>query len=160
MAIGVIDEDVLPGASLMRIVNHVGLTVTDLERSVAFYRDVVGLDVQVEHFHTGGEWFDTLTGNSGAVIDGAMLGDESFCLQLLQYQLGGEPEPVTGHNRVGNLHLSINVADVVAKRDEILAGGTQSPTPLVELPLPGARSFYVHDPDGVPVEFMQLDETA
>jgi catechol 2,3-dioxygenase-like lactoylglutathione lyase family enzyme len=25
----------------MRTVNHVGLTVTDLERSVAFYRDVV-----------------------------------------------------------------------------------------------------------------------
>jgi catechol 2,3-dioxygenase-like lactoylglutathione lyase family enzyme len=144
----------------MRVVNHVGLTVTDLERSIAFYRDVVGLDIQVQHFRTGGEWFDTLTGNSGAVLDGAMLGDDSFCLQLLQYEQGGEPEPVTGHNRVGNLHLSINVADVVAKRQEILATGAHDPTPLVDLPVPGASSFYVHDPDGVPVEFMQLPDTA
>ena len=143
----------------MRVVNHVGLTVTDLGRSVAFYRDVVGLDVQVERFRTGGEWFDTLTQNSGALIDGAMLGDDSFTLQLLQYEEGGGQAAATGHNRVGNLHLSINVADAAAKREEVLAAGAH-PTPLVELPVPGACSFYVHDPDGVPVEFMQLDGSA
>jgi len=141
----------------VRAVNHVGLTVADLERSVAFYRDVVGLDVQVEHFRTGGTWFDTLTDNSGAVVDGVMLGDDSFTLQLLQYEEGGEPDAVTGHNRVGNLHLSINVADADAKRAQIVASGASDVTPVVDLPVPGARSFYVHDPDGVPVEFMQLD---
>jgi catechol 2,3-dioxygenase-like lactoylglutathione lyase family enzyme len=144
----------------MRTVNHVGLTVTDLAQSVAFYRDVVGLDVQVDHFRTGGTWFDTLTGNSGAVVEGAMLGDDSFSLQLLEYAEGGEPEPMTGHNRVGNLHLSINVADVEAKREEIVMRGARDATPIVELPVPGGRSFYVHDPDGVPVEFMQLDATS
>jgi catechol 2,3-dioxygenase-like lactoylglutathione lyase family enzyme len=139
----------------MPVVNHVGLTVTDLDRSIAFYRDVVGLPVQVERFHVAGEWFDTLTDNAGAVVEGAMLGDESFCLQLLQYEQGGAPESPTGHNRVGNLHLSINVADVAAKRDAVVASHHDA-TPIVDLPPPGARSFYVHDPDGVPVEFMQL----
>jgi catechol 2,3-dioxygenase-like lactoylglutathione lyase family enzyme len=139
------------------VVNHIGLTVTDLDRSVAFYRDVVGLAVLVERFRTGGEWFDTLTDNAGAVINGAMLGDGDFCLQLLEYEQGGTRPPVTGHNRVGNLHFSVNVADVAAKRDEIVTTGGYDVTPLVELPVAGGRSFYVHDPDGVPVEFMQLD---
>ena len=143
----------------MRAVNHVGLTVTDLSRSVAFYRDVVGLDVQVEHFRAGGPWFDTLTDNSGAVVEGAMLGDESFSLQLLRYDEGGEPDAATGHNRVGNMHLSINVADVEAKRAEVVVSGARDATPVVDLPMPGGRSFYVHDPDGVPVEFIQLDAT-
>jgi catechol 2,3-dioxygenase-like lactoylglutathione lyase family enzyme len=138
------------------VVNHVGLTVTDLERSVAFYRDVVGLAVVVPRFHTGGEWFDTLTDNRGAVLDGAMLADGDFCLQLLQYAQGGTGPAVTGHNRVGNLHLSVNVVDVVAKHEEIVAAGGHDPTPVVELPVAGGRSFYVHDPDGVPVEFIQL----
>jgi len=138
------------------VVNHVGLTVTDLDRSVAFYRDVVGLAVAVERFRTGGEWFDTLTHNSGAVLNGAMLVDGDFCLQLVEYEQGGTGPPVTGHNRVGNLHLSVNVADVVAKREEVVAAGGYDPTPLVELPVAGGRSFYVSDPDGVPVEFMQL----
>jgi catechol 2,3-dioxygenase-like lactoylglutathione lyase family enzyme len=143
----------------VRVVNHVGLTVTDLDRSVAFYRDVVGLEVLVHHFRTGGEWFDTLTDNRDAVVNGAMLGDGDFCLQLLEYEQGGTGPPVTGHNRIGNLHLSVNVADVVAKREEIVATSGYDPTPIVELPVAGGRSFYVHDPDGVPVEFMQLDAT-
>jgi catechol 2,3-dioxygenase-like lactoylglutathione lyase family enzyme len=138
------------------LVNHVGLTVTDLDRSVAFYRDVVGLTVAVERFRTGGEWFDTLTDNRGAVLSGAMLADGDFCLQLLEYEQGGSGPPVTGHSRVGNLHVSVNVADVVAKRAEVVAIGVRDPTPIVELPV-GGRSFYVRDPDGVPVEFIQLE---
>jgi catechol 2,3-dioxygenase-like lactoylglutathione lyase family enzyme len=140
------------------LVNHLGLTVTDLDRSVAFYRDVVGLTVVVQGFRTSGEWFDTLTDNRGAVINGAMLADGDFCLQLVQYDQGGSGPPVTGHNRVGNLHLSVNVPDVVAKREEVVAVGVDDPTPLVELPV-GGRSFYVRDPDGVPVEFIQLEAT-
>jgi catechol 2,3-dioxygenase-like lactoylglutathione lyase family enzyme len=140
----------------MRVVNHVGLTVSDLDRSLAFYCDVVGLEVLVQRFRTGGEWFDTLTHNRDAVLDGAMLGDDDFCLQLLQYEQGGTGPPATGHNRVGNLHLSVNVADVVAKHEQIVAAGGHDPTPVVELPVAGGRSFYVHDPDGVPVEFIQL----
>src|SRR4029077_7220632 len=48
--------------------NHVGLTVSDLEVSVAFYTGVVGLEVQARA-KSGGDWFDTLTHNRGAVID-------------------------------------------------------------------------------------------
>jgi catechol 2,3-dioxygenase-like lactoylglutathione lyase family enzyme len=139
----------------MRVVNHVGIAVGDLERSVAFYRDVVGLEVQIEHFHAEGEWFDTLTANAGAVVDGANLGDEGFTLQLVHYDAGGESEAMTGHNRVGNLHVSINVPDAYAKRAEVVAAGVADPTPVVEIP--GGRSFYVFDPDGVPVEFIHLD---
>lgn len=34
---------------------HVGLTVSDLERSIAFYRDVLGLEFQGEIFMEGEE---------------------------------------------------------------------------------------------------------
>ena len=34
---------------------HVGLTVSDLERSIAFYRDVIGLEFQGEIFMEGEE---------------------------------------------------------------------------------------------------------
>ena len=34
---------------------HVGLTVSDLERSIAFYRDILGLDFQGEIFMEGKE---------------------------------------------------------------------------------------------------------
>lgn len=138
-------------------VNHVGLTVSDLDASVAFYRDVVGMDVELSGFRSGGEWFDTLTGNAGAVIDVAMLRAGSVVLQLVQYHEGGDPVAVTGHERVGNVHLSVNVDDVETKHASLAA---HDPTPVVDLPFPGARSFYVRDPDGIPVEFIHLPDSA
>jgi catechol 2,3-dioxygenase-like lactoylglutathione lyase family enzyme len=57
----------------MASLNHVGLTVTDLDASVAFYVDAVGMEVVLPGFRTGGQWFDDLTENSGAVIEAALL---------------------------------------------------------------------------------------
>jgi len=142
----------------MASVNHVGLTVGDLDASLAFYTEVVGMTVVVPRYRSGGAWFDTLTGNHGAAIDVAMLQSGSLVLQLVQYHQGGDPVAFTGHARVGNVHLSIDVDDVEKKRAAIAR--THDPTPIVGLPFPGARSFYVHDPDGVPVEFLQLPDDA
>lgn len=137
-------------------VNHVGLTVSDLDASISFYRDVVGMTVELPAYRTGGEWFDTLTGNDGAAIEVAMLRSGSVVLQLVQYHEGGDAAGVTGHERVGNVHLSIDVDDAEAKHAAVTATGRYDPTPIVALPFPGARSFYVRDPDGIPVEFIEL----
>ena len=137
----------------MSLVNHVGLTVSDLDASVAFYVGVVGMTLQVRT-KSGGDWFDTLTGNDGAALDVVMLQSPDVVLQLVQYERGGNPDAVTGHNRVGNVHLCINVADVDAMRTSVVAAGLPA-TPIVALPAPGMRSFYTADPDGVPVEFLQ-----
>jgi catechol 2,3-dioxygenase-like lactoylglutathione lyase family enzyme len=135
------------------LVNHVGLTVSDLDASVGFYTRVVGMTVQVRTT-SGGPWFDTLTGNDGAVIGVVMLESPGVVLQLVEYEQGGGGAAPTGHNRVGNVHLCINVDDVDATRDRVVAAGLPA-TPIVALPVPGMRSFYTADPDGVPVEFLQ-----
>lgn len=137
------------------MLNHIGLTVGDLDRSVTFYQQIAGMEVDHRGIRTGGEWFDTLTDNSGAVIDAVMMRIGDVVLQLVQYFEAGNPEATTGHNRVGNLHLCFNVDDVDAKLAEVIARGNVTHTPIVELPLPGLRSFYVRDPDGVPVEFLE-----
>ncbi len=136
----------------MSLVNHVGLTVTDLDASVAFYTGIVGMTEQVRTT-SGGDWFDTLTGNDGAVIGVAMLQSPGVTLQLVQYERGGAGKVATGHNRAGNVHLCINVDDVDATRASVVAAGLAA-TPIVALPVPGMRSFYTADPDGVPVEFL------
>jgi catechol 2,3-dioxygenase-like lactoylglutathione lyase family enzyme len=135
--------------------NHVGITVTDLEASLEFYVDVVGMELVLPRFRTGGDWFDTLTENSGAVVDAALLAAGGVTLQLVQYHEAGNPEAATGHNRVGNLHLSFDVEDVVAKHAELLGRPGLRATAVVQLPVEGYKSFYVSDPDGVPVEFME-----
>jgi len=139
----------------MASLNHVGITVSDLEASRAFYVDVVGLELVLPEFRTGGGWFDTLTENSGAVIDAVLLSAGQMTLQLVQYHQAGNPDAFTGHNRVGNLHLSFDVEDVEAKHAQLKEHPELRATAVVQLPVEGYRSFYVRDPDGVPVEFLE-----
>jgi catechol 2,3-dioxygenase-like lactoylglutathione lyase family enzyme len=135
--------------------NHMGLTVTDVERSVGFYCEVVGFELASRR-RLGGEWFDTLTHNEGADIDVAMLRLGDVTLQLVQYLAAGGPPLELAHHRVGSPHLCITVDDVDARHAAITASGRHRPTPIVDIMGSGIRSFYVEDPDGVPVELLQL----
>ena len=45
---------------------HIGLTVKDIERSIAYYRDIAGM-IRAD-FRGGSKEFDTLTNNTGAKL--------------------------------------------------------------------------------------------
>jgi catechol 2,3-dioxygenase-like lactoylglutathione lyase family enzyme len=139
--------------------NHVGLTVSDLDRSIEFYRDTVGMKLE-SRVRIQGDWFDTLTHNRGADIDVAHLTLGTFTLQLVAYLAAGGERLELGHNQVGNPHLCIDVEDVEAKYRAVASTGRFDPTPIVDIMGSGTRSFYVADPDGVPVEFLQRAEQA
>ena len=64
---------------------HIGLTVENLEESVAFYRDVVGLTEIPESsdLEISGEWFDRLTENRGAELRVSHLDLQGVQLQLV-----------------------------------------------------------------------------
>jgi catechol 2,3-dioxygenase-like lactoylglutathione lyase family enzyme len=135
--------------------NHAGITVRDLDDSIAFYCDVVGFDLSLRT-RTGGDWFDTLTHNAGAEIEIAMLTIDGFTLQLVQYHRAGGVPLALAHHHIGSPHLCIEVDDVDRRHAAISATGSHDPTPLVDIMGTGIRSFYVRDPDGMPVELLQM----
>ncbi|MDG2111819.1 MAG: VOC family protein [Actinomycetota bacterium] len=135
---------------------HVGLTVTDMAASVKFYRDVVAMTVKSE-FVGRNDWFDELTDNPGAELSVTHMRLGSYELQLIEYLAAGLSEPAQlAHNRVGSPHMCFLVTDVDAKFAEVSARGDVTITSGVIDIAAGARSFYVNDPDGVPVEFVQI----
>ena len=70
---------------------HVGLTVENLEESVAFYRDVVGM-VEISassNLEIEGKWFDQLTENDGAKLRVSHLDLDGVQLQLVEYTAAG-----------------------------------------------------------------------
>ena len=136
-------------------VNHLGITVTDLDTSLAFYCEVVGFTLGLRTRVTG-EWFDTLTKNTGADIEIAMVRLGEFTLQLVQYHTAGGQRLPLAHHNVGNPHLSIEVDDVDLRHRTISASAHHNPTPIVDIMGTGIRSFYLHDPDGVPIELLQM----
>jgi catechol 2,3-dioxygenase-like lactoylglutathione lyase family enzyme len=140
----------------MAVLFHVGLTVKNLERSIAFYRDVVGMkETEFRFDNAKSKEFDTLTNNPGAELKVAHLTLDSFMLQLIEYVAGGGTTLDLHHNNVGSPHLCIYVPDVEAKLKEVRQRGDVVITSGLVQIAPNMRSFYTEDPDGVPVEFLQ-----
>jgi lactoylglutathione lyase len=133
---------------------HVGLTVKDLQRSLAFYRDVACMAAG-EVFHGESPEFDTLTNNPGARLRGVYLKAGPFMLQLLEYEAGGGTALDLHHNNVGSPHLCFYVPDVDAKYAELQQRGDVKITSGIVPIMHDMRSFYTEDPDNVPVEFLQ-----
>jgi glyoxylase I family protein len=138
---------------------HIGLTVSDLDRSVHFYRDLLGFELKHRQDEQSPD-FDRLSANAGTHVLVAWLTDGHVVLQLIQYLAGGDGAVELKHSRVGTPHLSFFVTDVDVAFERLRASG--------EVELPAAvnpmgqhgRSFYIYDPDRVPVElWQQLDSS-
>jgi catechol 2,3-dioxygenase-like lactoylglutathione lyase family enzyme len=139
----------------MANLGHVGLTVRNLEASVRFYRDVAGMTVESDFALVNGG-FSKLTRNPAAAIKVVHLRAGPFQLQLVEYTAGGGTAQSIHHNNIGSPHMSFNVEDVEAKYREVQAQPwAKIISDIVEV-VPKVRSFYAEDPDGVPVEFIQV----
>ena len=77
-------------------------------------------------------------------------------LQLLEYTAAGGATLDLHHNKVGSPHMSFYVQDVEAKYGELQRRGNVKITSGLVQITPNMRSFYTEDPDGVPVEFLQV----
>ena len=141
----------------MPSLNHIGLTVANLEESVAFYRDVVGMTLieASSNLDIGGEWFDQLTENTGAKLRVSHLSIEGMQLQLVEYVAAAGERLSLHHSHVGNPHLCINSDDLDRRHAELSAGGVHKVSPLVQIGDTGSRSFYITDPNGVLVELIE-----
>lgn len=129
--------------------SHVSIAVSDMERSMAFYRDVLG-------------WrkvFDTVL-DSKALEDlvhvpgakgracGGLLGGLRVELMSLDYLPQSAPAPGLGL-RV----LSLEVEDADAAYRAVRSRGVETLSAPVELH--GTRMFFVMDPDGQGIEICQ-----
>jgi catechol 2,3-dioxygenase-like lactoylglutathione lyase family enzyme len=109
-----------------------------------------------EYLEARSKAFDTLTNNLGAALRVAHLTAGTFMLQIIEYTAGGGPTLDLHHNRVGSPHMSFYVTDIEAKYKAVQQRGDVKITSGLVQIAPNMRSFYTEDPDGVPVEFLQL----
>ncbi len=137
---------------------HLVVGVTDMDRALAFYRDVIGMEVVFETLISG-EPFDAVLHakrqQEGRVVGGLLGG---LMVELLS--LGPKPaaERPAGRSITGIHNVSLSVPDLDETHRRISAAGY---TPEQEpFEIGGVRMFFVKDPDGTPVEFIELPDGA
>ena len=135
--------------------NHTGFVVRDLDRSVEFYRDVVGLEVALTGEREG-EGISQVLGYEGTRIRRANLGiTGGHVLELIQYvhPVGAERHSEE-RNTLGATHLAFNVEDIDATFDQIVCRGALRLNPPAEV-APGRRVCYLQDPDRNWIELIE-----
>jgi catechol 2,3-dioxygenase-like lactoylglutathione lyase family enzyme len=138
--------------------DHTGITVSNLERSLAFWRDVLGFELSHRAHHTG-ELASEATGVPGAEISIVVLKGYGHKIELLEYLAPADRKQVEVRPcDVGSVHVAFTVDDLDAAVSAIVASGWKAvgkPQTLKSGPNAGKRVVYVRDPDGTRIEFMQ-----
>lgn len=137
---------------------HTGLTVSSLERSLAFYRDVLGLEVVMEQEKEGG-YLAAIVGYPGAHVRMAhLVTPGGGTIELFEYlEPPGSGTPLEPRN-VGITHVCLVVADVHAAYARLVEAGATPLSAPVEIDTGanrGAFGLYVRDPDGILLEIFQ-----
>ena len=140
--------------------DHTGITVSDLEQSLAFWRDVLGFELS-HRTHQSGPMASEITGISGAELSLAVVKAPGQKIELLQYHAPADRK-VRSEFRpcdLGAVHVALTVDDIDAVIEKIAASGWKAagtPQTLTTGPNAGKRVVYVRDPDGTTIEFMQV----
>jgi lactoylglutathione lyase len=154
-----------------RRLHHVGLEVADLDRSLEFYRDLLGLEVTAEG-DGGGPDTDELVDARGLRFRYAELALGADQLLELIQELGHATAPQTPRSRpvvasapapagpLPRVHIGIVVDDIDLAYRRLCDARVSTRSGPVDLQEDGAwrgvRALYASDPDGHTVELLQL----
>ncbi|MDP6513860.1 MAG: VOC family protein [SAR202 cluster bacterium] len=140
--------------------NHTGFVVSDLEKSMDFYINVVGLKLVRQIEREGGPISQVLN-YPDLHLKAALLGlegEEGHILELIQYINPPSADRPTEERAVlGASHLAFNVTDMKTTFARLLEAGAKQLNPPVEVP-PGRIVTYLQDPDGNWIELLDFGE--
>jgi catechol 2,3-dioxygenase-like lactoylglutathione lyase family enzyme len=137
-------------------VQHIGVSVSNMEEALGFYRDLLGLEVMMDMEMTGDAAIEALLGVRDIKMRYVLFSGKGALLNLLEVK---QPR---GENVARKLrpqdhaihHIAFSVDDVDAAYEELKASGVEFLSPPQDTGL--ARAVSMRGPDGVIVELFQI----
>ena len=143
---------------------HFSFTVADLDRSIAWYTDVLGLEL-VHRQRQDNAYTRTLVGIPDAVLEIAQLRipgvpprHSTHMLELVEYVAPEGDVVKLRTTTVGVAHLALMVDDVHERHRRMVGQGVafrNAPVAIEEGANAGGFSCYFSDPDGITLELLQ-----
>jgi glyoxylase I family protein len=150
----------MPESSMIKHCHHHGFTVSNIERSLQFYCDVLGLTVVRVNDRKNLPSYDAILGYQDVKLRVALLSHpvNGFLLELFEYRNPpAESRPLENYF-VGASHVAYEVGDIDAIYSRLTAMDYRAISPPVDVVRDGvkvARALYALDPDGISVELFQ-----
>ena len=136
---------------------HTGIVVSDMAKSLEFYRDLLGMEVWAD-LEDNSPCIQSVTGLPGANIWMVKLqAQDGGSIELLKYLSHPQdpPKPARACD-VGCNHVALRVDDLDALYQKLKQHGIHFNTPPIISSDGGAKITYCRDPEGVLVELVEL----
>jgi len=133
--------------------NHTSFTVSDLDRSVDFYTNILGFKLE-RRFETKGPAISQIIGLPDAHLLVAFVSLGDFRLELIQYV---SPEGVkldTSTNNVGSAHIAFWADDIEKTYEELKAEGVRFKGVPIRSRPDRPKVVYFWDPDDNTLEIV------
>ncbi len=143
----------------MTQIHHFKLSVTDMDRSLHFYRDLLGMELLYDAERENLPAYDQLIGYPDVKIRIVGLRDRrGVMICLMQYRNPPAQRRSQENYQQGAAGIAVEVNDIDADYARLTAAGVvarSEPVTIVREGKAVARACYMHDPDGVTVELYQ-----
>jgi catechol 2,3-dioxygenase-like lactoylglutathione lyase family enzyme len=140
--------------------DHTSFSVSDMSKTLPFYRDLLGFEVILERPEVTNNYFRKIVGFTDSVVHSVemRIPGTNHRLELFEYK---HPRGVVQNltpNNPGSSHIAYYVDDLVPFYEKLKAGGAQfisEPVFMDEGPNRGGYALYMKDPDGIVIELFQ-----
>ena len=140
----------------MKTIRHFGIVVSDIDKALYFYRDLLGLKIQKDALEKG-EFIDNILGLKNVEVRTVkMSADDNNLIELLCYKSHfkktmGEKEIFT----IGASHPAFTVENLDYEYEKLKEKGVKFNCSPQVSPDGKAKVSFCYDPDGVPVELVE-----
>ena len=138
-------------------IDHTSFTVSDMERSIAFYRDIIGMKVTWDSAAAGiqfkGPEADKVTGCPGTEQRLVFLTIGDSRIELVQYMPTGKPLVDNKASDTGSSHVCFKTDNIQELYQNLLANGVR--VHCIPQHIGFGWVMYFRDPDGIILEAAQ-----
>ena len=142
---------------MIKKIDHINISVTDLEISKRFFIDLLGFELDKEG-ELEGEWIDRVVGleNVKAKYSKLILPGAETCMELIQYYRPvGDKDPKSGvSNQIGFRHIAFEVENIEMVYGRLKAAGVKMFSEL-QVYNQGKKLCYFAGPDDVILELAE-----
>jgi catechol 2,3-dioxygenase-like lactoylglutathione lyase family enzyme len=141
--------------------NHTSFTVADMQKSVAFWTEMLGFKAASVSPREG-RWQEEVTGIAGASLMVAHLYGHGHHIEFIQYLAGAVPGAAPQPALRGAAHVCLETDDIERTWAALLQAGASAQGSIATVTtgaVGGAKAGYIRDPNGILIELLQLAPT-